>query len=198
MNWLQPVTLVGEHAELHPLSQTHGPDLAEAVSDGRLWELWYTTCPHPDEMESEIARRIDLFDSGSMLPFAVMTPEGKAVGMTTLMHADARYKRVEIGSTWYAASYQRTAVNTQCKLLLLSHAFTKLDCIAVELRTSSVNRGSRAAIERLGAKLDGVLRHHQRHRNGTLRDTCVYSIIEAEWPTVQANLESALGRRASK
>ena len=190
MSWLEPVTLAGAHAVLAPLTSAHAGDLSEAVQDGRLWELWYTHVPSPDEMTGEIERRLRLQAEGSMLPFAVIEPaSGKAVGMTTYMNVDAANHRVEIGSTWYRQSVQRTAVNTECKVMLLAHAFETLGCIAVEFRTHFMNHPSRRGIERLGAKLDGILRSHQLARNGTLRDTCVYSIVASEWPAVRANLE---------
>lgn len=146
-------------------------------------------------MAAEIDRRLKLQSEGSMLPFSVIdNASGKAVGMTTFMNVDAQNKRVEIGSTWYRKSVQRSDVNTQCKLMLLSHAFETLECIAVEFRTHFFNQQSRRAIERLGAKLDGILRSHQRASNGTLRDTCVYSIVAAEWPTVKSHLTFQLSR----
>lgn len=191
--WPPPVTLEGNIVRLEPLSLEHAPDLAQAVRDGELWKLWYTTIPSPQHIEDEIRRRLSLLDAGSMLPFAVVEKStNEAVGMTTYMNVDAVFKRVEIGSTWYRQRVQRTALNTECKLLLLGHAFETLDCIAVEFRTSSFNFASRRAIERLGAKHDGVLRNHMRHSNGVLRDTYVYSITVAEWPAVRANLESCL------
>ena len=141
-------------------------------------------------MHAEIERRLALQAAGSMLPFTVIDPAtGQAAGMTTFMNVDATNRRVEIGSTWYAKSVQRSGLNTEAKLLLLGHAFDTLDCIAVEFRTHFMNHQSRRAIERLGAKLDGILRSHQIAANGTLRDTCVYSIIAPEWPTVRAHLE---------
>jgi RimJ/RimL family protein N-acetyltransferase len=145
-------------------------------------------------MESEIERRLALQDAGAMLPFTVFGPHGTPVGMTTLMNADATNKRVEIGSTWYALSTQRTAVNTQCKRLLLAHAFDTMECIAVEFRTHRLNVQSRSAIERLGAQLDGILRAHQRMPGGTLRDTAVYSITAAEWPTICTHLDWQLSQ----
>lgn len=181
---------------LVPLEAAHAQALADAASDGRLWELWYTNIPQPDEMHAEIERRLTLQAQGSMLPFTVFEPgSGRIVGQTTYMNADATNRRVEIGSTWYAASAQRTALNTAAKLLLLTHAFETLQCIAVEFRTSWFNHQSRRAIERLGAKQDGVLRHHMLHKNGTIRDTVVYSIIAPEWPAVRANLTTRLVRR---
>jgi N-acetyltransferase len=195
MPWLQPVTLRSQRINLEPLAQRHCDDLVEAVKDGALWTLWYTSVPSPDTMQTEIERRLALQVAGSMLPFAVIdNATGRAVGMTTYMNVDAINRHVEIGSTWYRKSVQRTALNTQCKLMLLTHAFEALDCIAVEFRTHAFNHQSRTAIERLGAKLDGVLRNHQIASNGTLRDTYVYSIIASEWPTVKANLNWQIGQ----
>ena len=191
---LQPVSLHGRHASLVPLSPDHAPALADAARDGELWRLWYTTVPSPDAMPREIDRRLALHAAGSMLPFTVLDAHGIPVGMTTYMNVDSVQQRVEIGSTWYAARVQRTALNTQCKLLLLGYAFDDLECIAVELRTHVLNTQSRRAIERLGARLDGVLRNHMRMPNGTLRDTVVYSIIQGEWPTVRAHLQWQLER----
>ena len=185
---LQPITLSGTHATLEPLAPDHTAALSEAARDGELWRLWYTSVPPPEDMAREIERRLSLLSAGSMLPFTVLDPAGTPVGMTTFMNVDAVNHRVEIGSTWYAARVQRTALNTECKLLMLTHAFEQWQCIAVELRTHILNTRSRRAIERLGAKLDGVLRCHQRARDGTLRDTCVYSIIAPEWPAVKKNL----------
>jgi RimJ/RimL family protein N-acetyltransferase len=195
MTWLQPVTLRSERVNLEPLAQGHCDDLVEAVKDGALWTLWYTSVPPPDGMQAEIERRLALQAAGTMLPFAVIdNTSGHAVGMTTYMNIDSVNRRVEIGSTWYRRNAQRTSLNTQCKLLLLTHAFETLDCIAVEFRTHFFNRPSRNGIVRLGAKLDGVLRSHQRAANGTLRDTCVYSIIACEWPAVKVNLAWQLSR----
>lgn len=192
MSWPLPVTLTGTYATLAPLSREHGPDLAEAAAEDDLWKTWYTSIPKPGAVPAEIDRRLDLQEKGSMLPFAVLTPNGKAVGMTTYMNIDPVYKRVEIGSTWYRKAVQRTRLNTECKRMLLAHAFEDLDCIAVEFRTHFMNRQSRAAIERLGAKLDGVLRSHQRTADGALRDTAVYSILPHEWPAVKAGLDFRL------
>ena len=195
MPWPQPVTLKSQRVTLEPLDQRHCDDLVEAVKDGALWTLWYTSVPSPETVQAEIERRLALQAAGSMLPFAVVdNTTGRAVGMTTYMNVDAIHHRVEIGSTWYRKSVQRTPLNTQCKLMLLTHAFETLDCIAVEFRTHAFNHQSRKAIERLGAKLDGVLRNHQVASNGTLRDTYVYSIIASEWPTVRANLVWQTGR----
>jgi RimJ/RimL family protein N-acetyltransferase len=195
MTWLEPVTLRGEHARLEPLSHEHREGLTEAVQDGELWKLWYTLIPRPEEMTKEIDRRLSLQAAGSMLPFTVFDADGKICGMTTYMNVDPANRRVEIGSTWYAKRVQRSAINTQCKLLLLAHAFEKLNCIAVEFRTHFFNHQSRRGIERLGAKLDGILRSHQIAPNGTLRDTVVYSIIASEWPTVKSHLTYQLSEK---
>jgi N-acetyltransferase len=195
MPWLEPVILKGAHARLEPLSHQHLDGLTEAVKDGELWKLWYTLIPRPEDMSKEIERRLSLQAAGSMLPFTVFDAAGKIAGMTTYMNVDAANRRVEIGSTWYAKSVQRSALNTQCKLLLLAHAFDKLGCIAVEFRTHFFNQQSRRGIERLGAKLDGILRNHQVATNGTLRDTVVYSIIASEWPTVRAHLTYQLNEK---
>lgn len=197
MAWPDPVTLSGPHARLAPLDPGHAQALAEAVRDGELWQLWYTAIPPPERMAAEIERRLSLQRAGSMLPFTVFDASGRVVGMTTFMNIDATHRRVEIGSTWYARSVQRSALNTQCKRLLLGHAFDTLDCIAVEFRTHRLNVQSRRAIERLGAQLDGMLRAHQRMPNGTLRDTAVYSITAAEWPTIRAHLDFQLQPRTS-
>jgi N-acetyltransferase len=188
MAWLEPVTLQGPHARLEPLSQDHHDGLVEAVNDGELWKLWYTFVPKPEDMRKEIDRRLGLQAAGSMLPWTVFDADGGIAGMTTYMNIDAPNRRVEIGSTWYAKRVQRSALNTQCKLLALTHAFEKLDSIAVEFRTHFFNQQSRRGIERLGAKQDGILRNHAIAPNGTLRDTVVYSIIAGEWPTVKAHL----------
>jgi len=195
MPWLEPVTLSGPHARLEPLSHQHLDGLTEAVKDGELWKLWYTFIPPPENMGKEIERRLSLQRAGSMLPFTVFDANGHIAGMTTYMNVDAANRRVEIGSTWYARRVQRSALNTQCKLLLLAHAFDDLDCIAVEFRTHFFNQQSRRGIERLGAKLDGILRNHQLATNGTLRDTVVYSIIASEWPTVRAHLTYQLNEK---
>ena len=195
----QPVTLTGQYATLVPLVTEHHDDLVEAVLDGELWRLWYTAIPTPQGVAAEITRRLGLQDQGAMLPFAVIeNATGKAVGLTTYMNIDNGNRRVEIGSTWYRRRVQRTALNTECKLLLLQHAFEQLHCIAVEFRTHFFNQQSRAGIERLGAKLDGVLRSHQVNPHpdakGSLRDTCVYSVIAPEWPTVRAHLSYQLSK----
>ena len=197
--WTAPTHLSGLHVELVPLAHAHHDALVEAVNDGALWQLWYTAIPTPEGMAKEISRRLDLQAKGSMCPFAVMNPAtGRAVGMSTYMNIDAANRRLEIGSTWYRQSVQRTPLNTEAKRLLLAHAFEQLNCIAVEFRTHFFNHTSRRAIERLGAKLDGVLRSHQINPHpmalGALRDTCVYSILASEWPNVKAHLDHQLSR----
>lgn len=188
MSWLDPVVLESRHARLEPLSHAHHDGLVEAVTDGELWNLWYTVIPKPEMMTKEIDRRLGLQVAGTMLPFTVTQPDGTIAGMTTYTNVDMANKRVEIGSTWYRKAVQRSALNTECKLMLLRHAFEQLNCIAVEFRTHFFNHASRRGIERLDAKLDGVLRSHQVAPNGTLRDTCVYSIIASQWPTVKTHL----------
>jgi len=194
MAFVQPVTLTGRHATLEPLSPDHAAGLREAAADGELHQLWYTSVPTPEGMEAEIRRRLDLQARDLMQPFAVRDAAGRLAGMTTYMNVDGANRRVEIGSTWYARRVQRTGLNTECKLMLLRHAFETLDCIAVEFRTHWMNHQSRAAIARLGAKQDGVLRSHSRMPDGSLRDTVVFSIIASEWPTVRAHLQFQLDR----
>lgn len=184
-----PVTLEGRHVRLEPLGADHHDGLVSAVQDGELWRLWYTSVPGPEQMVAEIERRLSLQGAGLMLPFVVIEPgSGSIAGMTAYMNIDRTNRRLEIGSTWYAASVQRSGLNTEAKLLLLTHAFETLGCIAVEFRTHFMNQQSRRAIERLGARLDGVLRAHTILPNGTVRDTCVYSITAAEWPSVRVHL----------
>ena len=188
-DWIKPTTLVGRNVRLVPLSQDHREGLVEAVRDGALWRLWYTSAPAPEDMEAEINRRLGLQAAGAMLPFTVMhEPSGRIVGMTTYANLDPTGPRVEIGYTWYSLSVQRTGLNTEAKLILLEHAFDEIGCVAVEFRTHFLNHQSRQAIERLGAKLDGVLRSHQRAKDGTMRDSCIYSIVMHEWPSVRSHL----------
>lgn len=185
-DWPAPVSLKGNYVSVVPLSHAHHDDLVEATADGELHKLWYTMIPDGAGMAAEIDRRLSL---SNMLPFAIIdNASGKAVGMTTYMNIEQAHKRLEIGSTWYRKSVQRTPLNTECKLLLLQHAFEDLDCICVEFRTHFANVQSRRAIERLGAKFDGVLRSHMIMANGSVRDTAAYSIIASECSTVKANL----------
>lgn len=192
--FLAPVTLACPQATLRPLSMEDAPALARAVEDGRLCELWYTFVPRPEAVADWIAQALDLQARGTALPFTVLDATGRVVGSTRFMNVDAAHRRVEIGTTFYAASMQRSALNTACKRMLLAHAFEARDCIAVEFRTHRLNRQSRAAIERLGAQLDGILRSHQRMPDGSLRDTAVYSIVAHEWPTVRRHLDFQLQR----
>ena len=190
---IAPVVLSGDLVVLEPLTRDQHDELVTAASDGRLWELWYTAVPSPEEMRAEIDRRLAEQVAGTMLPFTVRRSGGAVVvGMTTYMNIEAEVPRLEIGSTWTAASAQRTGINTEAKLLLPTHAFETLGCLAVEFRTHWHNRQSRAAIERLGAKLDGVLRNHRRLPDGSMRDTVVYSITDREWPAVRAGLRARL------
>jgi RimJ/RimL family protein N-acetyltransferase len=193
MSFLSPLTLSGSLVTLEPLSRDHLDGLSAAAADGELWKLWYTSVPEPGGMAAEIDRRLSLQAAGTMLPFtARRNDSGAVIGMTTFMNVDAANRRVEIGSTWNARSAQRTGTNTESKLLLLTHAFETLDCIAVEFRTHWLNQQSRAAIARLGAKQDGVLRSHQFAKDGTVRDTVVFSIIAVEWPAIRSELRRRL------
>lgn len=187
-------TLSGRLVSLEQLRPEDHDDLVEAATDGQLWNLWYTTVPDAAGMAAEIDRRLALQEAGSMIPFTVRDSTGRALGMTTYMNIDRELPRVEIGSTWNRASAHGTGTNPESKLLLLTHAFEVLGCPAVEFRTHWMNHQSREAIERLGAKLDGVLRSHLRMADGSLRDTAVYSIIATEWPQVRAELVHRLRR----
>jgi N-acetyltransferase len=187
---LSPVTLTGELVTLEPVHPDHHDDLVAAASDGRLWELWYTSVPSPETMRADLDRKLA---DPTTLPFTVRrTDTGVVVGMTTYLNADPDVPRLEIGSTWTAASAQRTGVNAESKLLLLTHAFETLGCRVVEFRTHWHNQQSRTAIARLGAKQDGILRGHRRHADGSVRDTVVFSILDNEWPAVRAHLQSRL------
>jgi RimJ/RimL family protein N-acetyltransferase len=192
---VEPVTLIGDLVTLEPLQPAHHDELVAAASDGRLWELWYTSVPSPESMADDIAGRLARQAAGEMLPFTVRRSDtGRAVGMTTYLNIEADVPRLEIGSTWTAASAQRTGVNAGSKLLLLTHAFEVLGCLAVEFRTHWHNLQSREAIARLGAKQDGVLRNHRQMPDGSLRDTVVFSIVASEWPAVRAGLRHRLAR----
>lgn len=192
---MHPTTLRGQLVTLEPLTMGHHDELVEAVQDGEVWKLWYTVVPSPETMRDEIVRRLELQKSGSMvLWISRRNSDGLLLGMTTFMGVEPELPRLEIGSTWNRASASGTGTNVDAKLLLLTHAFEVLGCPAVEFRTHWMNQASRAAIERLGAKLDGVLRAHRRMADGSLRDTCVYSIIESEWSQVRSGLEFRLAR----
>ena len=192
--FIEPVTLVGRHATLEPLDASHVASLAEAASDGELWRLWYTGVAPPERMGGYVAAALDMRERYDAMPFAVRDATGAVVGCTRYFNVDVANRRLEIGHTWYARRAQRTPVNTECKLLLLTHAFEKLGCIAVEFRTHWFNQASRAAIARLGAKQDGVLRNHQLGADGAKRDTVVFSIIDGEWPAVKKHLTFQLER----
>jgi RimJ/RimL family protein N-acetyltransferase len=194
--FIEPVTLRGAHASLEPLAPEHGEPIRAAAADGALWQLWYTSVPSPETTSVWLERALDMRERLGAMPFAVRdAASGDIVGSTRYFNVDAVNRRLEIGHTWYARRAQRTAINTECKLLLLTHAFETLGCIAVEFRTHWFNQASRSAIERLGAKLDGVLRNHQLLPDGSRRDTVVYSIIDGEWPAVRSHLKFLLDRR---
>ena len=190
---LQPVTLERDGVRLEPLTQDHAAGIAEAVKDGELWKLWFTQIPDPGSVPAYIDKALEEQRRGTMLPWAVKSGS-RVIGCTRYHDILAEVDRVEIGYTWYIASLQRTRINTVCKLLLLTHAFETLGCGVVGLRTDGFNVRSQRAIEGLGAKKDGVLRHHRRRANGTFGDTVIYSILAAEWPSVKANLEFRLER----
>lgn len=190
-----PVVLEGSTVRLEPLSPEHVPELTDAVRDGELWNLWYTRIPAPDAMAAEVESRLQQQAAGSMAPWAIRRLDtGALCGMTTYMNIKAEHRRVEIGSTWLAASAQRTSINAEAKYLLLSRAFEDLDCIAVEFRTHWHNHASRAAIARLGAKQDGVLRSNELWLDGSRRDVVVFSILEGEWSSVRLGLRHRLRR----
>lgn len=191
--WVKPVNLLGKYAKLLPLTIQHKDGLIEAAKDGELWNLWFTSVPTPENMATEIERRLGLQDKGEMVPFVIVDAiTDKVIGMTTYCRIEPANKRLEIGFTWYRKSYQKTLVNTECKLMLLRHAFEVLGSIAVEFRTSSFNFESQRAISRLGAKLDGILRGARLMDDGTIYDSHVYSILNREWPAVRRNLEYKL------
>jgi RimJ/RimL family protein N-acetyltransferase len=193
----RPVTLEGHGVRLEPLAPAHQSDLCLAVQDGRLWELWYTSVPEPQEVGAYLAEAFEGQKAGHMLPWAVRElTTGAIVGSTRYHDIVADIDRVEIGYTWYAASWQRSHVNTACKLLLLTYAFEVLGCKVVGLRTDNFNVRSQRAIAALGAKLDGVIRHHRPRKDGTVRDTFMYSILAQEWPDVKRHLTLRLARHA--
>lgn len=188
-----PVTLEDRGVRLEPMSPSHREELAAAAADGELWNLWFTAVPRPAETASYIAKALDGQQDGHMLPWVVRELDGgHVVGSTRYHDIVPAIDRVEIGYTFYGKRWQRSHINTTCKLLLLTHAFERLGCSVVGLRTDHFNFASQRAIERLGAKKDGVLRHHQARRDGTVRDTVVYSILRAEWPDVRRHLELRL------
>jgi len=193
MPLFEPLNLTGKYVRLQPLQRRHMADLEDAVRDGELWNLWYTRVPSPETMELEIRRRMEKQDQGTMVPFTIRRlADEAALGMTTFCNIDADTPRVEIGYTWMRASAQGSGANADCKMLLMTHAFEQLGCRAVEFRTHWMNHQSRSAIERLGAKQDGVLRNHTRMPDGTVRDTVVYSVLDTEWPIVKRGLQARL------
>ena len=195
---LSPVTLEGYGVRLEPLTPEHKNALIAATSDGKLWELWFTAIPGPAKTEKYIADALAGQKGGHMLPWVVWElASGKIIGSTRYHDVVAAIDRVEIGYTWYAKSFQKTHVNTACKLLLLSHAFETLGCKVVGLRTDNFNYNSQHAIEALGAKKDGVIRHHGLRKDGTVRDSVMYSILLAEWPDVKRHLELRLTRHSN-
>ncbi|WP_375560026.1 GNAT family N-acetyltransferase [Bernardetia sp. OM2101] len=194
--WLSPVTLEGNLVKLIPLLPSHKNELLEAASDGELWNLWFTSVPSQEKIDTYLDFAFSEQEANRALPFAIIDKKtDKIIGSTRFCNVVESNKRVEIGYTWYSKSYQRTGINTECKYLLLQYAFENLECIAVEFRTSWYNQASRKAILRLGAKQDGILRNHQIDSNGILRDTVVFSIINIEWQGVKKLLEFEMSRK---
>lgn len=194
--WIKPISLTGDKIIVEPLTFEHANGMREAVKDGELWKLWFTSIPMPEKVEGYIGRALEMREKAGAMPFTVRDKDSsKIIGCTRYFNVDEENHRLEIGYTWYAESYQRTAVNTECKYLLLIHAFETLEAIAVEFRTHWHNHKSRAAIARLGAKQDGVLRNHTKSADGVYRDTVVFSIINLEWSAVKQSLEFSLRRQ---
>ena len=194
--WLSPVELEGNFVKLLPLTESHKSEVLDAASDGKLWELWYTSVPSSDTLDSYMGFALKQKSEGLALPFVIVEKAtGKVVGSTRFCSVDAPNRRVEIGYTWYSQSVQRTGINTECKYLLLQHAFETLDAIAIEFKTNFFNFPSRNAILRLGAKQDGILRNHRIDRMGNIRDTVIFSILKSEWPTVKTALEFKMHKK---
>jgi N-acetyltransferase len=188
--WFEEIQLAGELVRLMPLTLQHSEDILMAATDGKLWELWYTSVPSAQTLDAYLAEALDNKKKGTAFPFVVQhLPSGKIIGSTRYCNADAQNRRLEIGFTWYSQLYHRSGVNSECKYLLIKYAFEELDCIAVEFRTNWHNRQSREAISRLGAKQDGVLRNHKLNPDGSYRDTVVFSITNHEWPAVRQSLQ---------
>ncbi|MDQ3205548.1 MAG: GNAT family N-acetyltransferase [Pseudomonadota bacterium] len=192
MSWTKTPELVGQHVRLEPLAVSHGDALRAAVVDGELWRHWYTSVPRPEAVEAYVDAALAMQAAGDALAFAVSNAAGRVVGTTRFYQLAPATPRLQIGYTWYAASVQRTGVNTEAKLLLLAHAFEQLGCISVGFETSGYNFASRAAIVRLGARQDGVMRSHMRHADGSIRDTVAFSIIDSEWLAVKRHLQARL------
>lgn len=185
----KPVTLTGTHVSLLPMDTGYLKDLQEAVQDGELWKLWYTYVPTPEKMEAWISKALNEYEEGVSVPFVIKRNiDSRIIGSTRFMNIEKDIRRLEIGTTWYAKSVQRSPLNTECKFLLLRHAFEDLKCLAVEFRTHRLNNQSRKAITRLGAHEDGILRNHRIASDGTVRDTVVYSVIDSEWPGIKTHL----------
>lgn len=196
-DWMRTPTLAGRRVRLEALQRDHVVELEQAAADGELWRLWYASVPARDGMPAYVDKALAARQAGTALPFVVRAADGRVVGTTRFYDIDVANRRALIGYTWYARSAQRTGINTEAKLLLLAHAFEQLGAIAVELRTHWMNQASRAAILRLGARQDGVLRNHMILPDGSRRDTVVFSIIDAEWPAVKRNLQFLLEQRES-
>ena len=195
--FVEPAVLTGDSwVRLEPLRHEHVSEIAAAAADGELGRLWFTAAPAPEAVEQWVAARLAVQTPDTGLTFVVRRHDGTLVGSSSYMNVDAPNRRLEIGNTWYVASARRSGVNSETKLLMLGHAFDELDCVAVEFRTHFFNSSSRAAIERLGARLDGILRSHQVLPDGSRRDTVVYSILDIEWPAVRNNLRYRLSRHA--
>lgn len=193
--WTATPTLKGAHVTLEPLHRDHVPALQAAVRDGELWRLWYATVPNPEGLPDYVEKALTLRDAGQAIPFVVRDADGTIVGSTRFGDIEPSHRRVQIGWTWYAKRAQRTGLNTGAKALLLAHAFETMGCGRVEFRTHFMNHASRAAIARLGAKEEGVLRNHMRMPDGSWRDTVLFSIIDGEWPAVRSHLNHLMARR---
>lgn len=196
--WQQVPVLTGRHARLQPMSRDHVDGLRAALTGDALAALWFTSVPKADEAASYVDAVLAAQTDGRVLPFVVLDADGRVVGSTRYYGLEADVPKLSIGYTWYAPDVQRTGINTETKLLLLTHAFETLGCISVVFETSWFNHRSRAAIARLGAKQDGVLRNHKRHADGSPRDTVVFSIIDSEWPAVKRNLQARLAQHAQE
>jgi len=190
--WRQAPVLHGRYVTLEPLQGMHVEGLRSAATDGRLWELMYTSVPTPDETAAYVQAALDLQSGGDCLPFVVRDAAGDIVGTTRYYDLAPGVPRLQVGYTWYARRVQRTGLNTEAKLLLFTHAFETLRCASVGLQTSHLNQASRKAIARIGATQEGILRQHMRHRDGSLRDTVCFSIIDGEWPAAKAKLQAML------
>lgn len=194
--WLNPITLEGELVKLIPMEASHKSGLLTAAADGKLWELWYTSVPSPKTIDTYVNTVLDEQKAGLALPFVVLDKKtDMIIGSTRYLNCDAKNRRVEIGATWYSQRVQRTGINTECKYLLLTHAFEQLHTIAVEFRTHFHNYPSRNAILRLGAKQEGIIRNHRIDDQGNLRDTVLFSILDSEWNTVKHSLKFKMTRQ---